>query len=227
MKKTPIAFVLAAALTLGGCGTLDQLVTDATAWLNDARTGNTFAEVDDGILNDIDDDTNDDDPNRIAFRDTDSGFSGERDSDEYLFAIAGTTQMAVGEIDRDDGRLYIEFEPNDAFIAVTPVEGGVTNANITLTADPNFAASSDQFTIELDRQTGLATMTRNGVTVKLVATGNPTQLKIVGVDLDGNGGSDVDLYSEDSQDGRYLDDDDDSPYERDDDDYEDYYEDDS
>jgi hypothetical protein len=226
MKRKSIAFLLVAGLTLGGCGTLDQLVADATSWLNDARSSNTFSELDEGVLNDIDDDTNDDATNRPAFRDDDAGFSGERDSDEYLFDIAGVNQLqqkAIGEIDRDDGRLYIEFEPNDAFIAVTPTGGGVTPTEITLTADPNFGASGDEFTIVLDRTTGFASMTRNGTPVALVVAGSGSQLRVVGVDLDGNGRSDVDLYSEDSQDGRFQDDDDDDEYERDDDDYDDYY----
>ena len=227
MKTTPIALMIAASLILGGCGTLDQLVADATSWLNDARTENSFDVVDENVLDEIDDDRNDDRADRDAFRETDSGFAAERDSDEYLFEVAGTTQQAIGEIDRDDGRLYIEFEPNDAFIAVSPTAGGVTSDTITLDADPNFTATEDEFTIVLDRTTGKATMTGPQGTVELVATGTGLQRRITGVnldvDVDGNTGSDVTLYSDDYRDGRHDDDDDDDDdYERDDD-YGDYY----
>ena len=223
MKTTPIALLIAASLTLGGCGTFDQLVDDARSWLNDARTNNSFDAVDENILEEIDDDRNDDRANRDAFRETDSGFAAERDSDEYLFEVVGTEQLAVGEIDRDDGRLYIEFEPNDAFIAVSPTAGGVNNDTITLDADPNFTATGDEFTMVLDRESGKATMTGPQGAVKLVATGTGSQMRITGVDLDGNTGSDVTLYSDDYRDGRHDDDDDDDDdYERDDD-YGDYY----
>lgn len=129
---------------------------------------------------------------------------------EYLFDVAGSPLGATGEIERDDGRLHLEFDPNEAFLLVTPAGRDAQNGTLTLTATGNAPADSDTtLTVVLDEVSRTATMTRGGNLVQLVATGSAEQRQITGVDLNGNGLSDLDLYAYDDIDDAWGDADDD------------------
>jgi hypothetical protein len=137
-------------------------------------------------------------------------FSGLLDADAYLFEVVGSSRGAIGEIERDDGRLHLEFDPNEAFLLVTPAGGDAQNGTLTLTATGNAGADSDAaVTIVLDEVSRTATMTRGGNPVQLVATGAGAQRRITGVDVSGDGQSDLDLYAYDVFDEAWGDTDDD------------------
>lgn len=199
-RNAVLAVCLSFSLT--ACSGLDALLDEAVAWLEDARSANLFEPSDDSTLANYQTDQPDD--GEQAFEELEDILVEEGNEDAFensikvvLFPVDGG--LVPGKIEVDDRRLYIEFKPNDAFIAIEETERSANE--IKFEADVDFEGTGDELIITVDLVTRQATVARKdpASTATLVLADRPR--RVVGVDFDGNGKADVNLYSDDVKEG--------------------------
>ena len=197
-RKASLAVLLTFSLT--ACSGLDALVEEAVAWLEEARAGNVYEPLDEATLRDYESDGTDegeaayDELDDILVEDGNTG-AFKNSSKVVLFPV--DDKFVAGKIEVFDQRLYIEFKPNDAFIAIQPTEN-----EGEFEADVNFGQTGDELIIGVNITTRQATVARKdpaGGFAQLVLAAKPR--RVVGVDFDQDGKADINLYSDDVKEG--------------------------
>jgi hypothetical protein len=200
VRNTALAIFL--SFSLSACASLDALVNEAVAWLEDARSANLFEPANESTLANYQTDEPDD--GEKAYDDLDDILVDEGNKAAFensikvvLFPV--DNGLIPGKIEVDDRRLYIEFKPNDAFIAIKETER--SSSEIKFEADVDFDGTGDELIITVNPVTRQATVTRKdpASAATLVLADRPR--RVVGVDFDGNGKADVNLYSDDVREG--------------------------
>ena len=201
MKRLPLLLILATTLSLGGCSALEDLVQEATNWIEDARSENAFDAVDNpqdfGVVDDNEyagQPTFDDKPANLD----------EFDDDLFFFQIKDSVRYAIAELDADESeygaQLYLEFEGSDAFIPLQPdPDNDDQSAGIwAFTAIPNFNQAIE-FDVRLNRFTMDGEFLFGDETAMLIGRGSAQNFRVVGINLPGQG--DYGFHSEEYPDG--------------------------
>ena len=201
-RKASLAALLTFSLT--ACSGLDALLGEALAWLEDARENNTFTAVDADTEElygkpDDADETFDTLPEAVIDGDAKGVF--ENSMKTIFFPVDQSDPQAgklvLGRIEVDDQRLYLEFQPNNAFMAIQPTEN-----EGEFEADIDFSDTGEELIITVNQATRQATVERKdpaGGFAQLVLAAAPS--RVVGVDFDQDGKADINLYSDDVKEG--------------------------
>ena len=201
MKRFSLLLLLATTLSLGGCSALEDLVQEATNWIEDARSENDFEAIENP--SDYDGYYEDDYSGDPFFTER----PGETDVDDqvFFFAIAGQG-YAVAELELEESdigpQMYLEFERNDAFIPLQPDPLNDSATEWAFTAKPNFNQDV-RFDVRLDYITLDGRFEFNGQPAELILRGSGANARVVGINLPNQG--DYGFHSEEYPDGNLSD----------------------
>ena len=200
-RKASLAVLLTFSLT--ACSGLDALLDEAVAWVENVREDNTFSAVDaDTAKPYIEPDEADE-----AYEELPDSVIEDGNQDAFVNSIKTVLfpvdqddpkirGLVVGKIEVYNQRLYLEFKPNNAFMALQPT--GTANE---FEADIDFSETGDELIITVNAATRQATILTKepGYDAHLVLAASPR--RVIGVDTSSNGDVDWYLYSDDQRNG--------------------------